>query len=311
MIDKIKNMNKTQKIIAAIVLVLLIIIVIVVIKSFWFKAETPKPDGISSEDVLLPELLEEKPEDDVLDVVAPLEERQKSLADAKAVNDKAYMWMSIPGTNINYPIIYDNENDNAYWETRNLKGEEVESTMSEINETVVYTSYDTVFDADASKNIVLFGHNWNNITPPFIIGNKPEYSMFAQLPSFTDIDFARKYQYIYTNTEYKEEVWQIFSVMYTESRWPNDIGVQYIEANPDSEQQATLIREMLDRSIFDYDFSVNPDDKILTLSTCTRYYSNAGNAQRYVVVAKRLNSDDKKDSPCEVTVNEDVKEPLI
>ena len=308
MLEKLKNMTKKQKIISAIVAGVILIAIIVVV-ALLVGGKKAEPDGVS--DVLLPELEEPIEKEEPLDVVASLSDRKKSLEDAKSVNDKAYMWLSIPGTDIHYPVIYDSENNNMYWERRNLEGEEVASSFEEVVQSVVYASYKTIFDADASKNIVLYGHNWNNVDSPFIIGKDPAYTMFAQLPSFTDIDFARKYQYIYTNTEDTEEVWQIFSVMYTESRWPDEIGVQYIEENPDSAQQATLIQEMKDRSIFDYDISVNPDDKILTLSTCTRYYMSAGDAQRYVVVAKRLNSGDKKDNPCEVTVNEDVKSPAF
>ena len=305
MIEKLKNMTKNQKIISAVIAAVVIILIIVAVV-FGMNGKKTVPDSLSS--VLVPDAVEEIKEE-VLDVVAPLSERKKSLEEAKAINPKAYMWMSIPGTNMNYPIIFDADNDNAYWINRNLEGEEVESSGTDVKETVTYASFDTIFDADASKNIVLFGHNWNNINEPYIIGNKPEYIMMAQVPSFTDKDFASKYQYIYTNTEDEEEIWQIFSVMYSESKWPDDLGVQYIEANPNSEQFATLIDEMQNRSIFDYDISVNPDDKILTLSTCTRYYSNAGDTQRLVVVAKRLGSEDKKDSPCEVTINEDVKAP--
>lgn len=290
-----------------------IIIIIIAIIGIVFALNNKKetvPEGAST--VLLPELQEEKKEEEVLEVVLPLSERKASLKEAQGTNEKAYWWMSIPGTNINTPIIYDISNDNAYWENRNIKDEVIENTATEFEETVSYLSYKTVFDGESpSSNIVVFGHNWNNINTPYIIGNKPENTMFAQLPSFTDLDFAKKYQYIYTNTEDKEQVWQIFSVMHTEAHWPEDIGVNYIETDPDKLNFEKMLEEIKDRSEFDYDISVNHEDKILTLSTCTRYYSNAGSTQRLAVVARLLRSDEKPDTPCEVAVNQDKKQPAF
>lgn len=67
-------------------------------------------------------------------------------------------------------------------------------------------------------------------------------------------------------------VWEIFAVMYTDTKF------RYIEMIDN--QIDTLVSEGKARSEFLYDVEVDPiNDKILTLSTCTAKYGYVGGKQ--------------------------------
>jgi len=255
------------------------------------------------------------------------EERVELLQEAQEVNELAYAWLCVPGTNISYPVIFDPANDNAYWENRTLEGEVVQQVGGDWVDTVIFAGYETVWNQKTanyrtvagesvklpdSKNIVLFGHNWTNISKPYLIGDDGTdvFTMFAQLVSFDDFIFSQEFQYIYLSTLEEEYIWQVFSVMYTEANWYGTLGLDYFQANPATEEFKTMLSEMRQRSIYNFDIEVSEKDRILTLSTCTNTYPSAGNRQRFVVVGKLLEGGETDDSLAEVTRNEDVKNPL-
>lgn len=236
----------------------------------------------------------------------------KKLDEAKKVNELAKAWLTVPGTNIDYPIIVDPDHDNNYWLAKNLKGEEIANPSKKSEDTVVYAHAYTKLEKEisaGSANIVLFGHNWLNIRDPLAIGNDPKYTMFEQLPSYTDIDFAKEHPYIYFSTPDNEMVWKVFSVMYSESDWDESVGVQYWQPNMNSTQKSAFYNEVIDRSLHIFDTDVNKDDTFLTLSTCTRIYPNAGENQKFVVVARLLRDGESDKDQVGVAMNTSVKEP--
>ena len=71
----------------------------------------------------------------------------------------------------------------------------------------------------------------------------------------------------------------------------------------------------MERSMYDFGVTVGENDKILTLSTCTRVYNTQALAagrrkdqQRFVVMAKLMPKGAEL-KPMNITVNEDMKEP--
>ena len=44
-------------------------------------------------------------------------------------------------------------------------------------------------------------------------------------------------------------------------------------------------------SLFDFGMDVGDSDKIITLSTCTRYYSGLGANQRFIIMGKLISTD--------------------
>ncbi len=203
----------------------------------------------------------------------------------RAVNSDVKGWIKIPGTNINYPVLHDNRVFIGsavphYYLDKNLYKQQSRNA-------VIYAAPPTTFGkpANLSRNTVLFGHNWTNVSSNPRIGSANDV-MFAQLTSFHHLSFAKEHPYIYYSTAEQEMVWVVFAAFYT------DVNFDYIVPNPDSAGMVDLINGARVRSRHIYDVEMKTSDKILTLSTCTRAYGKSAQ-QRFVVMARLLRPDEK------------------
>ena len=182
------------------------------------------------------------------------------------VNGDVIGWLQIPNTNIDYPV---------------LQGYSLYTYMS----ADIYGNYDyngsLWVDTDVheySNNTVIFGHNWTNYTANPAIG-RPGDVMFAQLTALQHDSFARQTPYFYYSTPSQDYVAQIFAAGYT-----TDLNF-YLWTNTSASTLSNIISRGRSLSLHDYDVSVSSSDRIVTLSTCTRYYGNFEN-QRFIVMAK-------------------------
>ena len=194
------------------------------------------------------------------------------IAGWKAVNPDVFGWITIANTNISYPLVY-NANTNFY----TSRGYYKEASRNG----VIWADGDTKFDANGeitSRNCVLYGHNWTNCWRPVRIGN-PGDVMFAQLAAYDNAEFAKANPYIRVATLGGDHLYQVFIVFYT------DLSFGYNYADGAVVNQ--IISTAKAKSIHDFDVTVGPNDKIITLSTCTRVLG-AGDNQRFVVMAKKI-----------------------
>lgn len=215
-------------------------------------------------------------------------------ADQK-INENVVGYLNVPGTNIQEPVLHNAAEDNEYYIDRKLDGSIAGASYNNIVDTVVYAEQRTDFAQDVlngSANYVLFGHNWNNIRPPYAIGDDgtDKYTMFAELPSFTDKEFAENHPYLYLSTGDNEMIFKVFAVLYSEDNWAENEGVtfNYIDPNLSSSQKSTFYTQCLTRSMWNYaDVDCAPSDIFITLSTCTREF-DVGGEQRFLVVGRML-----------------------
>lgn len=223
------------------------------------------------------------------------------------INEDVVGWLKIPGTNIDEPILFTDEN-NTYYEKRDWQGINYpDNNYKNYKITATFADYRTKFGEtwkSTSRNTVLYGHNWTNLRDPLDIGNKDKHKMFAQLPSYVDKKFASEHPYIYYSTGENEGIWKVFAVAYCEL----NKNFFYNRPNPSKEAFQELIDEWKDRTMFDFNVDVDTSDRLLTLSTCTRAY-NMGNQQRFVVVARLLRPGESEKDTVKVTVNKDMKQP--
>ncbi len=127
---------------------------------------------------------------------------------------------------------------------------------------------------ELSQNTVIYGHNWNNCFVPF----KKTGNQFESLMAFTYEDFVSENQYIYLTTNSGVHTYKIFAVAFTK-----DLSFYINCNNIDVASVAATAKSM---SLFDFGVSVSSSDKIITLSTCTRYYSGLGANQRFIIMGK-------------------------
>lgn len=213
-----------------------------------------------------------------------------AISNAKTKNTEVQGWITIPGTNINYPVLQ--AEDNEKYLRKDAEGN-YRFTGS------IFADYRDNLTGDRnslSKNTVLYGHNIN------VFNEQISGEMFAQLLKFTDYTFASEQQYINFSTESDQMSWEIFSVFYS------DTNFNFNNVNPGDEAVFNaLVSEAINRSEYQYNVEVLPTDKILTLSTCSYKYSTK-EEQRFVVMA-RLVPDVSRIKQKEIQVNPRPKAP--
>ena len=161
-------------------------------------------------------------------------------------NPDVYAWITVPGTNIDYPILQ-SETDNSYYLDHTMDG-------TESPEGSIFTENYNSKDFE-DPNTVIYGHNMKN------------GSMFQNLHNYQDREFFENYSDVTIYTPDAIRHYKIFAAYLYDNRhilqsfdfsdpW---VYKQYLD-------QIFSIRDM--NSMIDTDTEVGVEDKIITLSTC-------------------------------------------
>lgn len=198
-------------------------------------------------------------------------------------NQDTVGWLRVPGTTINNCVLQAHDNA-AYLRT------------NELREYDIYGCYFADWECsvgareDFSPNTVIYGHS--------DLKDNPEGPRFSQLFHFTDPEFAKETPTIsFSTLEGGFMEWEVFAVFYTEKTF------DYISARPEGgvDQLAKACQE---KSLYNYDVTVGPEDKILTLSTCTVKYGAQDNSHRFVVMARLLPDGAESPETARITAGE-------
>lgn len=161
-------------------------------------------------------------------------------------NKDVYAWITIPGTEIDYPILQ-HETDNTYYLNYNIDG-------SYGYPGCIYTENMNSKDFQ-DNNTVIYGHNMKNGT------------MFAALHKYEDSSFFEENQKIYIYTPNEEFSYTIFAayiyddrhLLYSFDFSQEEVYAAYLEEIMNMRSMNALIRD---------DLEVTAEDKIITLVTC-------------------------------------------
>ena len=171
------------------------------------------------------------------------------------INDQTVGWLKVNNTNVNLPVVQTDNNDyylnNNFYKKRNING---------------WAFMDYRNDPKSlGKNTIIYGHNGT------IFGTLKN----ATLPYW----YRNKDNHIITfNTLSKNMQFQVFAVYET------TVDFYYIDTTFNTNQEfLELVSEMKQRSYYDFNTEVNENDRILTLSTCTK-----GGKKRIVINAKLI-----------------------
>ena len=130
-----------------------------------------------------------------------------------------------------------------------------------------------------SQNTVIYGHNWGNCFAPF----KRTGPEFESLMAYTYSDFVANNQYIYLTTNSGVHTFKVFAVCFTK-----DLNF-YINCN--GINVASVANRAKSMSLFNFGVDVGANDKIITLSTCTRYFAGLGANQRFIIMGKLVSTE--------------------
>lgn len=169
-------------------------------------------------------------------------------------------WIRVRGTNIDYPVMYKNDN-NDYYMRRSFNGENMTSGS-------LFMDYECSFNH--SDNLIVYGHNMRAGT------------MFAELLKYKDKEFYDSNGYILFDSLYKSGTYRVIGVFFSK---PND-GFQYYAFTKaqSAEEFNNYVSKVKSVSLYDTGETAKYGDRLLTLSTC----SYNVNDERFVVVAKLI-----------------------
>lgn len=162
-------------------------------------------------------------------------------------NEDIVAWIYCPDTPINYPVLQANDND--YYLRRLLNGE--------------YNIAGTIFmdyrnSSDFSDyNTMIYGHNMKNNT------------MFGSIHKYQNQSYYDEHKIIYVITPNQKYELKLFSGYLT------DANSDIYEVPMDETQQKDYIKESIKLSTFKSDVEIFPEDKVVTLSTCSFRFENA------------------------------------
>ncbi len=159
------------------------------------------------------------------------------------VNPEVVAWISVAGTNINYPVVH--HTDNEYYLNHTFNG-------SKNGAGWVFLDYRNTTE-NLDKNTIIYAHN------------RKDGSMFGSLRNILNSDwYQNKSNYVIKmSTKNENNLWQVFSVY----RIPVTNDYLQIDFSKDDIFLAFL-NKIKERSIYDFKTTVSVNDKILTLSTC-------------------------------------------
>lgn len=236
-------------------------------------------DAKNSEDAFseLSEMIVEPETDAVVETEESLETDPEALTDeeiAAAIAVAAYEkysalfdqnndfigWISIEGTNVNYPVMQTPDNPDYY-----LK-HSFEKTYSDYGVPYIEESC----AVGLSNNVVVYGHHMKN------------GSMFADLCKYTDKGFYEEHKTIQFDTLSTLGKYEVVAVFKFNT---NKETFKYNECCTMNEETfKEFMSQVHERELYDTGVGAEYGDQLLTLSTCEYTYTNG----RLVVIAKKV-----------------------
>ncbi|MFR9239371.1 MAG: class B sortase [Clostridium baratii] len=157
------------------------------------------------------------------------------------INEDYKMWIEVPNTNIDYPVVQGKDNDfylnHDFYKKESSAG-------------AIFIDYKNNIEKD--KNIIIYGHNMRN------------KSMFQNLMKFKDEAFWKKNKKIIVTIDGKRYEYEIFSSYISNVK---DVDLKINFKNED--EYLKYIDDIKKKSIFHRDIDIKSDDRIITLSTCS------------------------------------------
>lgn len=176
-------------------------------------------------------------------------------------NNDMVGWLRIDNTEINYPVMYNNS-DNEYYLHKNFEKEYSYSGLPFMD-----------IDCDLSlpsDNLIIYGHNMKNGT------------MFADLLKYRDENFCRENNTIYFDTMYEKHEYVILATFNTRVGSANEFRYYEFTNAQNADEFSEYVSKVKSIAKYDTGETAEYGDKLLTLSTCSYNTDN----ERFVVVAK-------------------------
>ncbi len=171
----------------------------------------------------------------------------------------------IDGLNMNFPVVQGM--DNSYYLKHNIDGEEDKHGT-------LFADYRNNL-AVLNGNTIIYGHNMHDGT------------QFGMLNMYKSLSTYKACPVITFNTIHKDYKWKVFAAFLINTQPQQDNGhvFNYLRTDFATDREfCDFYNEVMERSYFITDVDVTPEDKILTLSTCSLLLDDS----RFVVMARLM-----------------------
>ncbi|GKH48388.1 nicotinamide-nucleotide amidohydrolase family protein [Anaerotruncus massiliensis (ex Togo et al. 2019)] len=230
---------------------------------------------------------------------------QKKFANLYQINEDVAGWLSIDGTQVNYPVVH--YIDNSYYLRRDFyrKDNKYGIPWLEANDSM----------EPQSDNYIIYGHN---MTDGQMFGELMKYKGASGTKDFANptagIEYLREHPVISFDDVYRDNDYKIMAVFITNAKEAYG-PIFYYNTYLDLGDQATFntfVDEITSRSYYSSNVDVQFGDKFLMLSTCSYEFGPVSDDAhvRTVVVGRRVRDGEKADgSDITYSVNQNVKLP--
>lgn len=180
-----------------------------------------------------------------------------------AINQDLAGWLKIGNTSLDVQVVQ--SNDNEYYLNRDFY-------KNKSRYGCPYLDYKNDIK-DLDDNTIVYGHHMQ------------DGLMFSNLDRYKTIDGYKKAPIIEFSTLYETYVFKVFAAFITTSSPATDEGFNFMITDFASDAKFTdFINEVRLRSVINTDVSVQTDDKIITLVTCSHDFDDA----RLVVMGRMV-----------------------
>lgn len=178
-------------------------------------------------------------------------------------------WLVVPGTNIDYPVMWTPRDENYYLYRDFDKSDNVNGSL--------------ILDTDSSlnpltTNLIIHGHNMKS------------GAMFGNLTDYEDPDYFADHKQIILYTEECQRNYEIVAVFRSQVYKKSDNVFKFYKFfQADTQEEFDDFYENIKNlSLYDTGITAEFGDRFITLSTCVYHVTNG----RFVVVAKEIESGD-------------------
>ncbi len=209
-------------------------------------------------------------EPEVTPTPQPTEEPQPTAvpnpyAESFLANSDMAGWLVVPGTNIDYPIMWTPADENYYLYRAFDKSDNVNGSL--------------ILDTDSSlapltTNLIIHGHNMKS------------GAMFGNLTDYESKDYYEEHKQIILYTEECRRNYEVIAVFRSQVyKKSDDVFKFYKFFQADTQEEFDDFYENIKKlSAYDTGVTAEFGDRFITLSTCVYHVTNG----RFVVVAKEI-----------------------
>ncbi|MBQ3045552.1 MAG: class B sortase [Clostridia bacterium] len=226
----------------------------------------------------------------------------EELKPAYAINNNLVGWLSLPGTELDTAVLQ--SSDNNYYLAKDFYERTTYETSSD-NYGNIYLDYRCLSDG-LSKNMIIHGHTTGRAS------GVPKQA-FRSLYDYRDKEHFIKNPIIKYSTLTEEYTYKICAVFLSTTQKKDDNGYMFNYIYPDMSDNNMVgyIEQVNQRKLYETGVSLEPTDKIITLSTCIYDYGKSVDT-RLVVVGRLLHEGESEQIDTSlVKDNPDYRRPQV